>query len=355
MSDRHEARLLLAVLREDWSEAERLAASRAPDPATFVGLCRRCDVLPSVHAALERGGRLSLVGERAAADLGEARRKCRMDNLLLLARVERALDALREAGIVPVVLKGLDVLHRFGVGFDARTLDDADLLVAKADFPRAAEALEAAGWSGPAEPERTHWLRSSHEMPLRSPGPVEVAFELHWDLGQEKRYRIPMDEVLARAVPLRVAGRDALRLEDHDAAAHLLLHHLQHYFDRRLKWALDLGRIAAEPGFRWDEVASRLARWEGLGAAGLSRLHLDKLFPGLLPEAAAGALPAAAWRRLAILPLRSSHPLDLVRGSRRRPVQLWLAAAAFERPGALPAYLLHRGSRDRRGPTGGGR
>ena len=355
MSDRHEARLLLAVLREDWPAAERLAASRPPDPGVFVRLCRRCDVHPAVHAALARAGKLSLVGERAAEELAEARRKCRLDNLLLLARVETALDALRAAGIVPVVLKGLDVLHRFGVGFDERTLDDADLLVAPADFPRALEALEAAGWSGPGEPERTHWLRSSHEMPLKSPGPVEVAFELHWDLGQEKRYRVPREEVLARAVPLRVAGREALRLENHDAAAHLLLHHLQHYFDRRLKWALDLGRIAAEPGFRWDVVASRLARWGGLAAAGLSRLHLDRLFPGLLPGEAARALPAAAWRRLAILPLRSSHPLDLVRGSRRRIVQLWLAAAAFERPGALPAYLLHRGSRDRRAPRGGDR
>ena len=72
----------------------------------------------------------------------------------------------------------------------------------------------------------------------------------------------------ARAVPARVCERDVLRLDDHDAAAHLLLHHVQHYFDRRLKWALDLRRIVGEPGFRWSTVAERLRQWGGRGAAG---------------------------------------------------------------------------------------
>lgn len=353
MSDRHEAHVLLAVLREDWEEVSRLVRLRAPDGGRFVALCRRCDVHPTVHAILERAHRLDLAGNDAAARLGEARRKCRVDNLLLLARVEQALDLLAAAGIVPVVLKGLDVLHRFEVNFDARTLDDADFLVSPAVFPAALSALERAGWSAPAGPERNHWLRSSHEMPLESPGPVPVAFELHWGLGQEKRYGIPVAEVLARAVPLQVAGRTALRLEGHDAAAHLLLHHVQHYFDRRLKWALDLGRIASEPGFRWERVAERLDRWGGLAAAGLSRLHLEKLFPGLFPADTARLFPVRSWRQLACAPLRSSHPLDLFWGTRTRWVQLWLAAASFERPWALPAYLLHRSSRDRRPGSGG--
>ena len=76
-------------------------------------------------------------------------------------------------------------------------------------------------------------------MPLDSPGPVPVGFEIHWGLAQERRYRVKVTEVLARSVPHEVAGRRILRLDDHDAAAHLLLHHLQHYFDRRLKWALE--------------------------------------------------------------------------------------------------------------------
>jgi hypothetical protein len=352
VSDRREARLLLAIAAERWDEARALAAPRA---AVFLDLARACDVAPFLHARLEAEDRFALVGEPVRAGLEAIRRKTRHDNLLLLARLEEALDLLLGAGIVPVALKGVDVLHRLYSRFDERTLDDVDLLVPPAQAAAAIAVLEKAGWTGPGEPERTHWLRSSFEMPLKSPGPVEVAFEIHWSLGQERRYAIDTAGVLARARPLQAAGRPILRLDDHDAAAHHLMHHLQHYFDRRLKWAIDLGRIAATPGFRWEIVAERLEAWGGLAAAGLSLLHLAKIHPPAAPSAARRLVPAAAWRRLVTLPLRSSHPMDLFRATRRRGVQLVLAAAALERPGDLPGYLRHRAVRDREGdgPRGG--
>jgi hypothetical protein len=75
---------------------------------------------------------------------------------------------------------------------------------------------------------------------------------------------------------------------------------------------------------------------------------MRKLFPASLPTAAYEALPAAWWRLAGTLPLRATHPLDFYRGTRRRPVQLVLAAAALEKPWDLPAYLRHRAVRDRR-------
>ena len=346
MSDVPESRLLLAVLRESWSEAEALPRSR---PAAFVALARACDVHPTVHAVLERAGRFDLVGEEAREALAGLRAKVRQDNLLLLARAEQVLDALAAAGIVPVALKGLDTLHRYYGRFDARTLDDVDLLIPEERLGDAVRALEAVGWTTPPEPERTHWLRSSFELPLTSPGPVTVGLELHWSLGQEGRYAVDPRALRARAVPARICERDVLRLDDHDAAAHLLLHHVQHYFDRRLKWALDLRRIVGEPGFRWSTVAERLTQWGGRGAAGLALVHLVRLFPDLGRGDALRTLPAAPWRRAALLPLRTGHPLDLYRGTRRRWIQLWLAAAALERPRDLPAYVRRRGRRDRDG------
>lgn len=355
MSDRAEARFLLAVLNERFDEAETLAKRHPPDPETLVALAIECDVHPMVHARLRAAGRLDLVGSEAAERLDRLRAKCRNDNLLLLARLEQALDLLLEAGIVPVVLKGTDYLHRFYASFDERTLDDVDLLVSPREAGRAIEALREAGWSLPSEPEQTHWLRSSFEMPMESPGPVTVAFEVHWGLAQDRRYRVDIEPVLARTETLEISGRTVRRLEDHDAAAHLLLHHLQHYFDRRLKWALDLVRIASGPEFRWDEVARRVETWGGRAAAGLSLLHLRKTVPAAAPREALRAVPVSLWRRLVTLPLRTTHPLDLFRETRRRSVQLWLAAAALERPSELPAYLRHRATRDRSEDAGPGR
>jgi hypothetical protein len=347
MSDAHEARLLLAILRGDLAEADERSRGQAPRPDVFVELCRACDVHPFVHASLERQERFGLVGAEIERRLRALRTKCRMDNLLLLARTEEALDLLLHAGIVPIALKGLDVLHRFHPAFDERTLDDVDLLVPAERLEETFSVLEAAGWRMPDEPERSHWRRSSFEMPMTSPGPVAVGFEIHWSIGQERRYRVEARELFRRAAPLTVAGRAVLRLEENDAVAHLLLHHVQHYFDRRLKWALDLQDRVKDAAFDWGTTADRLLSWGGSAAAGLSLLHLRKLFPALVPVRATDAIPAAAWRRAVSFPLRSTHPLDYFRQTRRKTVQELLAAIAFERPWELPAYLAHRARRDR--------
>jgi hypothetical protein len=347
VNDRHEAHVLLAILDERWDRATDLQSERAVDPATFLELCRAADVAAYVHAKLSRAGYPDLLGADVAVLLAKVRAKTRIDNLLLLARTEQALDLLLASGVRPVALKGLDVLHRLYDGFDERALDDVDLLVPFAQRDLAIASLEAAGWKGPQGAARVHWFRSSFELPLTSPGPVGVAFEIHWNLGQAKRYRIDPAELIARALPLDVAGRSILRLDEHDAVAHLLLHHVQHYFDRRLKWVIELGLLSRGARFSWAAVAARLDAWGGRAAAGLALAHVRKLFPTLLPDAAYAALPASRWRLAATSPLRATHPLDFYRGTRRRAVQLLIAAAALEKPWDLPAYLRHRAVRDR--------
>lgn len=336
MSERDDGKRILAILR-----GELDAVEPPRDAEAFVALCRQCEIAPTIHALLERAGRFDRVGAEVERRLGEVRHKCRNDNLLLLARLEQALDLLRAEGILPVALKGTSFLARFYPSFDERTLDDVDLLVAPDQAPRAIGALERAGWTGPTGEARTHWLRSSFEMPLTSPGPVTVLLEIHWSLGQERRYAVPIEAVLARAVPQEIAGRPARRLDDHDAAAHLLLHHVQHYFDRRLKWAYDLRSLARTDGFSWEDVAGRAHAWGGLAAASMALAHLRRLFPGEFPD-----WPVAAWRRALTLPLRVRHPLDFYRATRRRWVQLWIASAALENPGDLLGYARHRSTRD---------
>ncbi len=347
MNDRHESLVLLAVLAEDWDRASSLQRRRAVDAATFVALCQKTDVAATLHSQLVRAGNLDLLGTAIAEGLASARAKVRVDNLLLIARLEQALDLLLAAGIRPVALKGVDVLHRLYRSFDERTLDDVDLLVRRDQRDAAIATLERAGFKGPREPERTHWFRSSFEIPLTSPGPVGVVFEIHWNLGQAMRYRIDAAELHARAVPLDIAGRSILRLDEHDAVGHLLLHHIQHYFDRRLKWVIEIGLLSRSPGFSWPRVASRVSAWGGSRAAGLAMAHIRKLFPGMLPAAAYEALPAGRLRLAATFPLRATHPLDFFRGTRRRFVQLAIAAAALERPWDLPGYVKHRAVRDR--------
>jgi hypothetical protein len=346
------ARLLLAIVGRRWAEAEARARAALLDPAAFVELCRECDVEPWVHGACEDAGRLDLLGPECTTALAARRRKTGNDNMLLIGRAEQAIDLLLAAGVVPVALKGLDLLHRVYDRPDLRTVDDVDLLVPAERLAAALSALEAAGWTTVAEPRRTHYLRSSHHLPMQSPGPVTVDFELHWNLVQEMRYAVDPGQLFARAVPLAVGGRTILRLDDHDLVAHLLLHHFTHYFDRRLKWVIDMELLTSRPGFDWAAVVERIRAWGATVACGASAIHVDRVRPGLIPRSVLDALPLALWRRAATAWLRTRHPLDLFRGTRRRGVQLWLAAILLERPGLLPAWSIHRLARDRRrGPN----
>ncbi len=340
------ARLLLAILRGDRPEADRLCGRGPIDPSLFVKLCQEGDVSPWIHKLLGAPDAPPVGGETLEI-LARIRKKVRHDNLLLLAQNERALDLLLEAGVTPVALKGLDLLHRIYDRFDERTLDDVDLLIRPQELPAAIEALQSGGWTSPDEPERTHYIRSSHHLPMDSPGPIAVGFELHWNLAQEMRYSVDGEGLIDRSVPLEVSGRNIRRLEDHDLVAHLILHHFTHYFDRRLKWTVDLRAISELPGFDWNRVLDRLRQWNATVASGVSLRHLHKLFPQWIPAHLVAAMPVAAWRRALTAPLRTGHPLDLFRWTRNRRIQLYLAAVHLERPSQLPGWLAHRAHRDR--------
>ena len=348
MSESRHARLLLAILRRRWDEADELAARAPISTEVFLDLCMQGDVPTWVHAELSAAGRLDLIGPEAAERLQATRTRARRDNLLLIARAEQALAVLLQAGVVPIALKGLDLLHRVYGSFDERTVDDVDLLIRSEQLRTAVGALEAEGWEAPPEPGRSHYIRSSHHLPLRSPGPVAVEFEIHWNLAQDKRFRIDERELWHNAVPLEVGGHRILRLHDHDIVAHLVLHHFTHYFDRRLKWAVDLHAVAGSRNFDWSVVVQRIRSWGASATCGMALVHLHKMFPEWIPASAIASLRVAGWRRLLLWPLRSSHPLDLFRHTRRRWVQLYIAAVLLEQPTLLARWLAHRALRDRR-------
>jgi hypothetical protein len=351
MNPHDHARLLLAIVLGRWDEAESLKRGGSVSAETFLDLCAQADVSPWVHARLQEEQRAELVGPEVMQALAEIRARVRNENLLLVARANQALRVLADAGVVPVALKGLDLLHRVYPDIDRRTLDDVDLLIRPDQLKAALAALEGEGWTAPAEPKRTHYIRTSHHLPLDSPGPVVVGFEIHWNLAQEMRFAIDERQLHERARPLSIGGHQVLRMDDHDLVAHLLLHQFSHYFDRRLKWAVDIEAIASQPGFDWEVAIDRVCSWDAAAVVGLALEHLHKMVPEWIPERSVSRLRPAAWRRAVTWPLRSTHPMELFRGTRRRWVQLYLATVLLENPWLTPRWLLHRATRGRKEST----
>ncbi len=347
----HAARVLLAIVRERLDDARTLVRQDGLDDDTFVAQCRASDVHPWIHARLGAPDAAGIASPAVERALGALRDRVRRDNLLLVARAELALAVLSRAGVRPVVLKGTDFLHRLYRSLDERTVDDVDLLIRPAELEASLRSLVAAGFRLPEEPRALHYVRTSHHVPLGGPGPIGVDFELHWNLAQSGRFRIDATALVDRALPIAIGSERGLRLAPTDAVAHLVLHHFTHYFDRRLKWIVDLAHIERAEPIDWPAVVATLRAWGATQPAAAALVHMHKLVPDLVPQAVLRALPLAPWRSALARPLRSAHPLELWRGTRRRDVQLWLAAVLHERPADLPGWLLHRRRRESR-PSG---
>ncbi|MFW6065382.1 MAG: nucleotidyltransferase family protein [Planctomycetota bacterium] len=106
-------------------------------------------VLPIVVDRITEGqadGEISADAEkvlnRAIADMSVGAGRC----MLLSAEVDRAIDALADAGIDGVVLKGPDFAKRLYARPQLRPFRDVDVLVAPQDFQPGCDALTAAGY-----------------------------------------------------------------------------------------------------------------------------------------------------------------------------------------------------------------
>jgi hypothetical protein len=335
----------LTLLSERWDDAVALNRKRRSDPATLSRLALECDIQPLLHGRLESSDRFDLIPAQVREELAAARHKCRMDNMLLLAEAEKAIDALAGAGVVPVVLKGMDIIHRYGMDFDLRRMDDMDFLVPTGQVRNTMAALAAAGWQLPDKIYDSNW--APYHTGLESAGPVTVYLEIHWNIVQEGRYRLDPAELFTRAGNLAIGDRQVLGLDIHDMAVHTLLHHVSSHFHRKLKNWVDLRLLSLEDRFDWKLVANRVREWGGLPGAAMSMRHAGRLFPDWFPRSVVRLFGPERLRSLGLKPLESDHPLDMYRKTDNRAVEMLLSAAMVSRPWRLPAAMrLFRGDPD---------
>ncbi len=335
----------MALLAERWDDAGALNRERQPDRGALSRLALECDIQPLLHGRLEAADRFDLIPDKVRDELAAARHKCRMDNILLLAEAEKAIDALAGAGVVPVVLKGMDIIHRYGLDFDLRRMDDMDFLVPTGQVKDSMAALAAAGWKLPKKIYDSNW--APYHTGLESTGPIMVYLEIHWNIIQEGRYRLDPADLFARAGKLEIGGRQVLGLDIHDFAVHTLLHHVSSHFHRKLKNWVDLHLLSLEEGFDWKAVVERAREWGGLPGAAMSMRHAGRLFPDWFPRSVVGLFGPERLRSFVLKPMASVHPLDMYRKTSNRLVEMLLSAAMVSRPWRLPAAMrVFRGEPD---------
>lgn len=264
---------------EDWSEFETLVT-------------RRHRVAPAICEAFQR---LSITPPHRVGDAIAA--EARENGLAALARKAESLrlaTVLADAGINAVWLKGWPLAEQLFGTAGMRQASDIDILVRPDEREAAARLLLARGYVAADEHAlRARILRSRavgdecKDVQYVNPGTGQVV-ELHWrcshfrgwpefgDLGEP-----PVSLATGTGATILVPGPA-------EQLAYLSGHGVQHFFGR-LKWLLDISRLAEARGVAGLE--SDLARAGNAGAGRAVRLSLN-----LAARVFGSAVPGPAQR-----------------------------------------------------------
>lgn len=127
---------------------------------------------------------------------------------LRIAALARVLDAMHAAGAPVAVLKGLPLAQRYWGDVCARPASDIDLLVDRADYRHARDALVDLGLA-----VRSDWVpawyldRWFYHETFVGTGPLRVAIELHWDYVRPGLGDTDVAGLLAAVEEIDVDGR----------------------------------------------------------------------------------------------------------------------------------------------------
>ncbi len=194
---------------------------------------------------------------------------------LLSAALDEVLRALARRGIRTVPLKGPVLAERLYPDPALRPSSDLDLLVADADFDRAAAALEELGYALDRGWSAAYQRRHHHHVSLhRPPGPT---VELHYRAVSGFGTFLPGEELIARAHPFATAtGAPALVLSPEDELLHLCLHAAGHLF-QRLGWLEDVALLLERHAdLDRARVTERARAMGGSSALALALWHLRR-------------------------------------------------------------------------------
>lgn len=207
-------------------------------------------VAPLVHRAFERF-LLETVPALAASRLRDAYCDAARRGLVLSAALLTVLDALADAGVVALPLKGPVLAALLYPDPALRPFSDIDILVRRTEVPTALRALARIGYALDARLRRLPvptLLAVSSEVIVHGPGGVQL--DLHWEIAQ-RGYPFRFDpELLFHSIrPVEFDDRTVPGLTPEALLVFLCVHGAKHGWSR-LIWLADIARLA---GAGFDE------------------------------------------------------------------------------------------------------
>lgn len=259
-----EERLLCVTARVPQTGDDAVPAElRDPqlDWDAYWNLALRHEVQPLVWAFLRASrGRRAAVPERLARQAERRYFATVVRNGNRAAELGRVLSALGTAGVSAMPVKGV-VLDELVYGPDVpRTFDDLDVLVRRAELPRARKALAELGYYGRPVPRFEEVDHRFHDVQLFRPvAGGEQCLEVHWDLWPAARFDSMLDDLWRRSVTARVGGVETRVLSMEDTLLHLAIHRTSSAL--RLRFICDVAEIVRQRSqdLDWEQLAARAA------------------------------------------------------------------------------------------------
>lgn len=254
-------------------------------------------------------------------------------NLLLQGELLKLLSVFSKADIPCIVLKGIPLAKRLNVTLNERRILDNDLLLKRADIPRAVQLLSQLGYQ--ARPfsnlDTNLKFNFQHALFARRHGMPMVA-ELHWQAFTPDLFSV--DEGLAwqRTRHIEIDGQPVQVFDETLTLIHLAAHYLQHSFHE--------SRILRDVARAWNAFGANL------DLADLNELaHQTECLPAL-EFALATALdlgmihhnPLGTCRRVKLLRrLLPAH--QLAADSDKRDYTRTVPSFLLGNPGAIAKWL----------------
>ncbi len=268
--------LLTQLTDKQWGELVNTARKQGLAPLLYSRLQQLgVSVPPTVNGSLQ-----------AAFHNNAAR------NFNLLHEHEKLIEALDAHKIPVITLKGIYLAACIYPNIGERVMNDIDLLVPSDDLSRAVQVIELGGYRSRRKYDFEHEKQLNHHLPPYFKTKASM-LEIHWNiLPARSRYRIDLDGIWDRSLPVKIGESEARTLCPEDLLLHLCAHTAYHLYRDGPRSLYDIKIVLThfETQLDWRIVSTRAREWGLVNSVYLTL----RLACSLLEH----DLPAHVWQTL---------------------------------------------------------
>lgn len=173
-------------------------------------------------------------------------------------QVQKITNALEEAGIPGIVLKGHALARTVYKDPAIRHSSDIDILVKPEDIPRCEPVFEVLGYSCPEKSFKTSRYSTNHQ--IFYPQKKGLVVELHWTTDHIYNLFSPgwLDYAFENRIKISSDDLTCYTLDPVSHLTFLAFHHVFHHYFMRLDWICDIAGLMKSLSYpdEWEKLRS---------------------------------------------------------------------------------------------------